>query len=340
MSDSTQQGSAAPIQAAPAASSEESKALTLGQDGSTAEEDNNSSGVADLLGSDSSASQVDQEAAIDEAQANGDITKAEAKALKKKIQIKTFGKVEDFEYDFNDEEGLKKIAEKSKAFDKNFSEYSAMKKQVDELVKMLQNDPDSVLEKLGHNLDKRAEERLQKRIEEMSKSPEQIEREKIQKELEELRKEKEETKKRAEAAEQEAMRRKFASEFENDIKSGLEASKAKLPKNNPKVFAMIAQNMMMAIENGYNDVTVADIIPVVERQWKEEISGYFNELDEDMIEQLVGKPNLEKLRKKRLASRPKPQSVQAIKETASKPKTEEANKPKDKISYRDFFKKL
>lgn len=328
MSDTTAQ---AQPSAAPAASSEAERQFSVAAGASQAIESQ------DTGSSDSGA-----EEAIDAAEESGQISAAEAKELKKKLQLKIDGEVIEEELDFNDDEGLKKHLQKSKAFDKRVKEFTGFKSQVDQFFAQLQQDPEAVLEQLGFNVDDLATKRLQKKVEEMQKSPEQLEKEKMAKELEKLRKEKEELAKKQQEAEMEALRNKQAAEIETSIASALEKSKSKLPQDNPKVYAMIAQNMLMAIENGFEQVTVDDVIPVVERQWREELGSYFNSMNEDVMEEIIGKQNLERLRKKRLAKRPKAQEVAPISkqivDTGSSKTKEEA--PKPKMTMREFFKKI
>ena len=288
----------------------------------------------------SSDSSDESSAAIDAAAQTGEITPAQAKELKKKLKLKVDGKEIEEEIDFNDDEALTRHLQKSKAFDTRNKEFTGFRSQVDQFFAEFQADPEAVMERLGMDVDAIATKRLQKKVEEMSKSPEQVAAEKRDKELEQLRKERDELKKAQEQAEMESLRNKQAADIENSITSALERSKARLPQNNPKVYQMIAQNMLMAMENGYNDVTVDDIIPIVERQWKEELRGYFDSSSEDLIEELLGKQNLDRLRKKRLATRskqtpPPPVNKQILDTGASKPKEEP---PKERKTYKDFFK--
>jgi len=287
---------------------------------------------------DSGMEESSEEGAIDAAQQAGDITKAQAQELKKKLKLKIDGQEFEEEIDFNDDENLKKHLQKSKAFDKRLKEFSGYKAQVDQLLEMLQNDPESLLEKMGYNVDDLAEKRLSRKIEEMKKTPEQIEREKMEKELEDLRKEKKKAEEDRQKAELERMRNEQAQAIENDISSALEDSKSMLPKNNPLVMQRIAQTMLMAMRNGYSEVTAKDVIPLVEKQWKEELNEFFNVLPEDTLEMLVGKQNFDRLRKKRLASRPKtePKAVSKIVEDTGSRKSTEKEAPKKKFS--DFFK--
>lgn len=279
-----------------------------------------------------------QEQAIDAAQKAGQISKDQAQQLKKKLLLKVDGQEFEEEIDFNDEESLKKHLQKSKAFDKRLKEFSGYKSQVDQLMEMLQNDPEALLEKMGYDVDGLAEKRLSRKIDEMKKSPEQVEREKMEKELQDLRKEKKKAEDERQKSDLERMKNEQAQAIENDITGALESSKSMLPKNNPLVMQRVAQTMLMAMRNGYPEVTAKDVIPLVEKQWKEELNEFFNVLPEDTLEMLVGKQNFDRLRKKRLASRPKvePQSAKKMVEDTGSKKVSEEVKSKKKFS--DFFK--
>jgi hypothetical protein len=264
------------------------------------------------------------EQAIDAAAQKGQITKAEAKELKRVLKLKIDGQEEDFEMPQDDEE-LKKHFQKSKAFDKRLKEFSGYKSQVDQLIAQLQSDPESVLEKMGLNVDEFAEKRLAKAVENMKKSPEQLEREKMSKELEDLRKEKKQAEEEKQKAELERMKNQHAQEIETSISDALEGAKSILPKKNPQVYQRIAQTMLLAMKNGYPEVTAKDVIPVVEKQWKAELNDLFNVLPEETLETLVGKANLDRYRKKRVsAAKPKVETktaTQIVKDTGAKPVT-------------------
>lgn len=279
---------------------------------------------------------------IDAAVESGDITKKEAQSLKKKLKIKVDGIETEEEVDFNDEEGLKKTYQKAKAFDKRAKEYASLKNTVDSLLEEFERDPESAMRKIGKDPEKLAEEIIKRKIAEMEKSPEQLEREKMQKELEELRTEKKRSEEERQNLELEKMRNQYATEIENDITSAISGSS--LPKGNPRVVKRIAQTMYQVMEMKdnqgnplYPDVKVQDVLPIVEKEWKEELRSYFDSSAEDMIEELVGKHNLEKLRKKRLASRPAAPkaSASSIKDTGTKASVKEE---KSKKSYKDFFR--
>lgn len=286
--------------------------------------------VTDELSSDESS---DEEKAIEAAEKSGEISKKEAKDLKKKLKLKVDGQEIEEEIDFNDDEGLKKHLQKSRAFDKRLKEFSSFKSQVDTLLEQLKNDPESVLEKLGYNVDDMAAKRLERKVEEMKKSPEQLEKEKMAQELEDLRKEKKRIEEEKQQAELEKMRNEQAQQIETDISEALESAKSILPKNNPLVMQRVAQTMLMAMQNGYENVTAKDVIPLVEKQWREELNGLFNVLPEETLEMLVGKTNLDRYRKTRInANKPKPKTEtakQIVKDTGIK-QQKENSKPEPK----------
>ena len=303
----------------------------------SSEQNESSIELSSSEGLESSDDSLQSDDAIDAAEAAGEISAKEANQLKKKLKLKVDGQEIEEEVDFNDEEGLKKHLQKSKAFDKRLKEFSTYKSQVEQMLEMLQNDPEALLEKMGINVDELSEKRLTKKIEELKKSPEQIEREKMEKELEDLRKEKKRAEEERSKAELEKMRNEQAQQIETDISSALDDAKSILPKKNPLVMQRIAQTMLMAMQNGYPEVTAKDVIPLVEKQWKNELNEFFSVVPEEVLEQLVGKNNLDRHRKKRIAAKPKVQTTtanQIVKDTGKK--SEE--KPAEKVSYKDFFK--
>jgi hypothetical protein len=311
------------------------------QTGNTESTNLDADSIADeIVGSDSpSDSGASAEAkAIDAAAAKGQITQAEAKSMKKRLTLKVDGREEIVDFDPSDEAALIRELQKSRAFDSRSKEFSGFKNQVDAFINELRSNPGAALEKLGMNVDELAEKRIQQRIEDMQKSPEQLEREKMQKELEELKAEKKRAEQEREQAQQEALKNKYAGEIESEIESELSNAKSKLPRKNPRVVARIAQTMLLASQNGYPNVTVKDVIPYVEKEWQEELRSYFDPATEDLLEEMVGKQNIERMRKRRLAKRPTTQTANQIKDSGTqKTKEDLEDKPKTK-RMKDFFR--
>lgn len=277
------------------------------------------------------------EISADEVQAEQKAKEQAVQNLKKKLKLKVDGEEFEEEIDFGNEEDLKKRLQKARAFDKRSQELSSFKGQVDEFLKQLQADPEAILEKLGLNVDEMSEKRLRRKVEELEKSPEQLEREKMQKELETLRQEKERIQKEREAAEMERMRNETAKQIEDDILGALEDTKSILPKQNPEIIHRIARAMYFAMQNGFPQVTAKDVVPVVEKQYREELGNLFGAVPEDILEDLIGKPNLDRLRKKRIsAQRVKTQTAkQIVKDSGIRAEEE---KPKERKRIKDFFR--
>jgi hypothetical protein len=295
--------------------------------------DANTDGTEDL--------DLGDEDSIDEAQATGEISKKEAQSLKKKLKLKVDGREFEEEVDLGDEAYLTRELQKSKAFDKRMQEFAEYKKKVDAFMNAFNEDPEGLLEKMGKNVDELAEKRLRRRVEEMEKSPEQLEREKMAKELEELRLEKKRIQEEKERQEIEALRNQHAMELERDIKQALENADTVLPKRSPLVMHRIGQALFLAMKSGYPNVKVKDVIPLVEKQYKQELSELFKVMPEDTIEALIGKEPLHKWRKSLIAKN-KAAKVQAdvpskgkIEDTGNKQRNEPTAEPK---RFKDFFK--
>jgi len=94
-----------------------------------------------------SSEEIDSPEAIAALEKEGEISKEQATFLKKKLKLKVDGQEIEEEVDLGDDEYLKRELQKSKAFDKRVKEHAAYKSQVDQLLQMLQNDPESLVKK-------------------------------------------------------------------------------------------------------------------------------------------------------------------------------------------------
>lgn len=277
--------------------------------------------------------------AIDAAIDSGEISKADAQVLKKKLKIKVHGVETEEEIDFSDDEGLRKLMQKSKAFDGNAQELAQMRNQMNAIAKMIEDDPEGFLEKMGKNVDEMSEKRLTRKIEEMKKSPEQIEKEKLIKERDELRAESERIKKEKEEAINEQYKQKHAAAIEHDIKSALAKADTVLPKNDPSILLRVGQAMHLAMMNGRPDITAAEVLPYVEAKYKAELASSTKGMSPAQFEALFGKELLDAWRKDRIAkAKPQvPTNSSKVADTGKSAKSQENNEAPKK-SYKDFFK--
>lgn len=285
------------------------------------------------------AEEFDSEKSIEEAKKAGDISNREAKDLKKKLKLKVDGREIEEEIDFNDDEGLRKKLQKAHGFDGKAREMATLKAQAEQLIHMLQNDPEALLEKMGYNVDELAEKRLSRKVDEMRKSPEELASEKMRKELEELRKEKNKSDEDRKTAEMEKLRNQQAQQIETDITDALDLAGSALPKKNPAIMKRIGETMLFAMKNGYPQVTAKDVIPLVEKQWRQEMKDIFDVSAEDALEELIGKGNLDRYRKHRLSKRSKNETKTAKQVSVDTgTKSDGTKKEVKRISMKDFFK--
>lgn len=281
---------------------------------------------------------LESEGDIEAAVAAGDISKKQAAELKKALKIKVDGEEFEETIDFNDEEGLKRHLQKSKAFDKRLKEFSGYKSQVEQAFDLLMKDPEAFMEKVGLNVDDIAERRLARKIEEMQKSPEQIEAEKMRKELEDYKKREKELQEKAQKAELERLKNEQAMQIETDINDALESTKSILPKRNPAIMQRIAQTMLLAMQKGYHNVTAKDVIPLVEKQYKEEVMSVLGSSSDEILEMFATKERLNNYRKSKVQARkaapPAPKKAE-IADTGAKKVEKQEDKPKYRMN--DLF---
>lgn len=269
-----------------------------------------------------------------------ELSNSEKSALKKKLQLKVYGKEIEDELDWNDEDGIKKRLQKAHAFDQVSQQFSQLKGEIQKFVEDLRSNPTSVLSDLGLNFDELAENHIRQIVDESKKSPEQLAQEKMEKELKELKAEKEKILKEKQESELERLRNEHASMIEADITDALEKTETVLPKKNPWVLRKVAETMLVAMKNGYPNVKASEVIPFVENQFKKDLQSMFDVFPEELIENIVGKNNMDRVRKRRLPKQSKKVNTktarQLTEEISSKPKDND-NKDDNTKSYKDFF---
>jgi hypothetical protein len=276
--------------------------------------------------------------AVEDALANG-ASKQEVQNLIKEFQLKVNGKIVNKKIDLSDENNLKNELQLAAAARQSMQEAANLKKLYESEVSRLKQDPFSVLAELGLDPDQLAEMRIQQRIEEMKKSPEQVEREKIQAELQAAREEANKLKAERDAEQFEKLKEQAAAQIETEIEQALDSHKT-LPKSR-HIVKRIADSMLWAINNGFDDVTAEDVMPLVEKEWRDEMSRLMDDSPEDILEQLIGQRNIERLRAKRLnaMSTSGSKTAASVKPTAASVQKQEEQK-REKIKQREFFRSL
>jgi hypothetical protein len=276
--------------------------------------------------------------AVEDAIASG-ASEKEIKNLIKEFQLKVNGKIVNKTIDLSDENALRNELQLSAAARQAMQEAANLKKLYESEVSRLKQDPFSVLAELGLDPDQLAEMRIQQRIEEMKKSPEQVEREKIQAELQAAREEARRLKEERDSEQFEKLKDQAAVQIETEIEQALDSHKS-LPKSR-HIVKRIADSMLWAINNGFEDVTAEDVMPLVEKEWRDEMSRLMDDSSEDILEQLIGQRNIDRLRAKRLnvMNISNAKTAASVKPTAGSVQKQEEVK-REKIKQRDFFKQL
>jgi hypothetical protein len=289
-------------------------------------------------GSEEGSSEAQLQSAVEDAIASG-ASKKEVQNLIKEFQLKVNGKVINKQIDLSDENNLRNELQLAAAARQSMQEAANLKKMYEKEVGRLRQNPWEVLQELGLDPDELAELRIQQRIEEMKKSPEQLEKERIQLELQSAREEARRLKEERDATQFEQLKEQAAAQIESEIEQALDSHKT-LPKSR-HIVKRIADSMLWAMNNGFDDVSAEDVMPLVEKEWRDEMSRLMDDSPEDILEQLIGQRNIERLRAKRLnaMNTSNIKTASSVKSTAgSVQKKDDA--PKQKIKQRDFFRQL
>lgn len=294
----------------------------------------------------SSSAPVDSTAPVTDTEVEGSESEessepvVEAKAApvssKKKLKLKFDGKEEDLEFDPNDDDYLTKQFQLAKMGHKSAQELSTIRKQVDEFITELKKNPRKVLSdpNIGIDIKQLAAQVIEEEIENSRKSPEQIEFERTQAELKALKEEREKEKAEFNKKELERIQNQEYERYDMLMTQALE--KSELPKS-PYIIKKMADYMLLGLENNV-DVNPMDIIPLVRDEMQNDLKEMFAVMPDEVIEALVGKDVINRIRKKNLAkakAQPPVSSKSGIKDVGAKTSKEEDNVKK--TDMKTFF---
>lgn len=224
--------------------------------------------------------------------------------LSKKLKIKLDGQEYDeelpFEVDENNKdqvEYLKRHLQMSKVAQKRMNEAALTRKQAEQFIQALQNDPMRILSNpklMGEEkFQKIAEEFLARKIQEQMMSPE----EKRQREMEErLRNYEEQDKQTREKAEQEQFQQlqaHYQEQYTKTITEALETSN--LPKN-PFTVKRMAQLLQQNIKHGL-ELEPKHLAQLVREDYQREIASLIGSSNPEQIISMFGEEVTNKLRK-------------------------------------------
>lgn len=256
---------------------------------------------------------------------------------KKKYDVKVNNKSKSVELDWSNDEEVKNYLSKAMAADEKFQEAAQTRKQAEQLIQMLMNDPLSVLKHpdLGIDVKKLAEQVLNAEIEEMNKTPEQKQLEEMERKLKAYEEEKKTLEEQKRQSEIERLQMEAIQSLDEQVTQALQ--KTSLPKS-PYVVKRIADVAIEAMNMGYDNVSIEQVMPYVEEQLQLEIKEMFGAMPDEVMEKLLGKGRLDTYRKAKVSkakSAKATETSKSVKDTGTKPKEE----PKEakKVKFKDIF---
>lgn len=206
----------------------------------------------------------------------------------------------------------------------------------------LRKDPRKVLSdpNVGVDLKKIAVQLIEEEIENSKKSPDQLEREKLQKELQSIKEEREREKEDFNTRELARLEQQEYERYDNLITQAID--KTDLPKS-PYIVKKMADYMLLGLQNNI-DVAPEDVLPLVREEMQNDLRDMFAVMPEEVIESIVGKDVINRIRKKNL-QKAKAGPVAAVQQiskakstdTGKTAKSDEGKTAEKKTRYGDFF---
>jgi hypothetical protein len=184
-------------------------------------------------------------------------------------------------------EELQKAAQKGIGAEEKMQAAAEMQKQIAGVLKLAKEDPRRFLSHpaIGADVKALVKSILQEEIEDAQLNDDQRKAKKLEAELNAIREEQQRQKQAEEAERMEKLTQHYQQELSTQIVSALETSG--LPKTEQTV-ARIAQYMQAAVQSGIDDVTAADVLPYVKRDYELAIKSLLGVADETTLLSLLG----------------------------------------------------
>lgn len=283
-----------------------------------------------------------KEAAINADPALSKAQKVEAKKMLKELKIKFDGKeyTEKLPFEIPDEPDSIKYMQDQLQMNRlartRAQEATEIKNQVDAFLKELKSNPQRVLTdpRIGIDIKKMAVDILEKEVADSKKSPEQLEREKLQAQLKEMQEQREQERKELQEREFSRLQEQEFERYDTMITKAIETSD--LPKS-PYIVKKIADYMLMGLTNNI-DVSPEDVMPLVRDEMTNDLKEMFAIMPDEVIEGIVGKDVINRIRKKSVAkAKAAPAVASKAKDVGAAKSTDAKPTSKEKAGYKDFF---
>jgi len=211
----------------------------------------------------------------------------------RKFKLKVDGEEVDEEIDFNDEESMRNKLQLARAAKKRMTESKESTRKAMEIIKAFDNNPETLLERLGPKGQEIAEKYLLKKIQDDMLSPEQ-------KELRDLKRENEtykekNTREQADKDLQVSQQREadFAKSFQTTIIAAVQ--KSGLPKS-PELVKRMAAKFSQNLEFGL-ELTPDDLAQEVKNDLLDIVKSLVGDSDGEHLVNMLGKDAANKIRK-------------------------------------------
>lgn len=229
----------------------------------------------------------------------------------KKLKIKYNGKEEeeDLPFEIPDDpkaiEYMQKKLQMAKLGTNKAQEYASLEREVIDFIEELRKDPRKALSRKDINIDLKrlAGEILQEEIENSQKSPELLEKEKLEARLREMENER---KLEKDTFRQKELERLQEQEYQRyDLMMDKAFKEAGMPKNS-YMTRRVADYMISALNDNMK-VDPSDVLPIVREEMLSDLKDMFSVMPAEVLEEMIGKDSLDKIRKHRISkSKPKP----------------------------------
>ena len=273
--------------------------------------------------------------------------KVQAKKMLKSLKVKFNGKEYDEQLPFeipDDPEAVKYMQNKlqmDRLARVKSQESADQQKMIQQFLNELKKNPRKVLSdpSIGVDLKELAAQMIEEEIENAKKSPEQLQREKLEAELKAMKEEREREKEEFNKRELDRLQEQEVERYDMLIGKALETSD--LPKS-PYTIKKMADYLLLGLQKGI-DISPEEIVPLVREEMQNDLREMFAVMPEDVIESIVGKDVINRIRKKNL-QRAKAGNVQAVNAVSAAKSTKDVGtvqqrekKAVEKKKMSDFF---
>lgn len=258
------------------------------------------------------------------------LLKVNGKEVTERINMKDMGRIQKA---LQMEKAAGEAFQSKATYEKQLKEYET---NIEALFKKLAENPEEILNNpdLGLSREQRkklAEKILNDELDLQAKSPEQLKLEAAEAQLEELLKEKKEAEKAKQDTEFDRLKNEAAIQIEQEIMEAIDSGD--LPKSN-YITKKMADLAHIAFSHGI-DINMKDLIPLVKKQYVEDMRDMLGKMPDEIVEELISRDRVKKIRNTYLSSIKK-QQVQQVKVQDSGTKPIEKAAPQ-KMKFKDMF---